>query len=198
MKSREGKERIRRWAGKKNSKNRVIASIPISWESNYAPKNNLTPVHVYSTTHKRGMVSCSEMKEIRHLILQSNWMHMEISEPAHSLCYCPAKGGATASVPWGFGFLLCCSSPSESLLCANTEKALNTKLLWIGTRPVSGTPSILSFFPLPAVTLIEIWPVLETFVHAKSFREFCPKILPENSLLESALNRRASPWKRAA
>lgn len=146
MKSREGKEHIGRWAGEKDSKNRVIASIPISWESNYTPKNNLTPVYVYSTTHKGGMASSSKMKEMRRSILQSNWMHMEIPEPARSLCYCPAKGGATASVAQGFDFLLCCSSPIESLLCINTEKALNTKLLWIGTRPMRGTPSIPSFF----------------------------------------------------
>lgn len=51
--------------GKGFLKNRVIASIPVSWESNYSPKNTLTQVDTYSSTHKGGRVAQSKMKETR-------------------------------------------------------------------------------------------------------------------------------------
>lgn len=197
MKSREGKEHIGRWAGEKDSKNRVIASIPISWESNYTPKNNLTPVYVYSTTHKGGMASSSKMKEMRRSILQSNWMHMEIPEPARSLLL-PSKRRSNSFCSTGLWLpLMLLKSHWKSVVYKYWEGSQHQITVdWYQAYEGNSKHSIL--FPLPAVIRTEIWPVHETFVHAKTCREFCPKILLPNLLLESILNKRASPWKRAA
>lgn len=52
--------------GKRFLKNRVIASIPICWESNYRPKNNLTQVRTSSTPHKGVTGWLSKTKETRN------------------------------------------------------------------------------------------------------------------------------------
>lgn len=64
--------------GKRLLKNRVIASILISWESNYSPKNNLTQEHTYSTTHKGVLVPHQEHESSkRHPTLELGWTLVE-------------------------------------------------------------------------------------------------------------------------
>lgn len=70
--------------GKWFKKNTVIASIPINWECNYSPKNNLTHIYTYSTPHKGVSAALQDERNKEHLILQPVWRQMEIqlSEPA--------------------------------------------------------------------------------------------------------------------
>lgn len=66
--------------GEKMLKNRVIASIPLSWKSNYCPKNNLTQVATYLTTRK----GVTDERNRRHWMFQSLGMQLGLGlSPMH-------------------------------------------------------------------------------------------------------------------